>query len=402
MIGSIIMLAVRQIRRNLLRSILTTLGVVIGVAAVITMVTLGNGATQAVSDQISSLGSNLMILRPGQRLGPGRDTAGAPNFKRADLEAIRSQISGIEAISPVQSANVTVIYNTQNWSTSIIGTTNEYFTTNSWTLKEGDKFSEQDERSGRAVCVIGETVRKNLFGNLTPIGESIRIKQFNCNVIGVLKSKGQSTMGNDQDDIILMPIKAVQRRLSGTRDIRNIMISGKTGTDSASLIQQISALMRERRHLDSTEDDNFNLMDTKQIAETMSGTTKILTMLLSAVAAVSLLVGGIGIMNIMLVSVTERTKEIGTRLAIGALEHEVLLQFLIEAIVLSALGGICGILLAAAASWGLAILMEVPFIFNVQINLLAFAISVLIGVFFGFFPARRAASLNPIDALRHE
>lgn len=402
MIGSILMLAVRQIRRNLLRSILTTLGVVIGVAAVITMVTLGNGATQAVSDQISSLGSNLMILRPGQRLGPGRDTAGAPNFKLADLEAIRSQISGIAAISPVQNASVTVIYNTQNWSTSINGSTNEYFTTNSWTLKEGDKFSDQDERSGRAVCIIGETVRKNLFGNLSPIGESIRIKQFNCKVIGVLKSKGQSTMGNDQDDIILMPIKAVQRRLSGTHDVRNIMISGKTGTDNASLIQQISALMRERRHLDPTEDDNFNLMDTKQIAETMSGTTKILTMLLSAVAAVSLLVGGIGIMNIMLVSVTERTKEIGTRLAIGALEHEVLLQFLIEAIVLSALGGICGILLAAAASWGLAILMDVPFIFNVQINLLAFAISVLIGVFFGFFPARRAASLNPIDALRHE
>ena len=230
----------------------------------------------------------------------------------------------------------------------------------------------------------------------------IRVKQFDCEVIGLLASKGQSTMGMDQDDVILMPIRAVQRRLKGNDDVGTLMISAASGQDNAALISQINALMRERRHIAEKEDDNFNVMDTKQIAETMAGTTKVMTMLLSAVAAVSLLVGGIGIMNIMLVSVTERTKEIGTRLAIGALEHEVLLQFLVEAIVLSAFGGLFGVIIAALASWGLSGLMQVPFLFNPQINLLSFGISVLIGVAFGYFPARRAARLDPIEALRHE
>ena len=402
MIGNILLLSLRQIRRNILRSVLTTLGVVIGVAAVITMVTLGNGATQAVSDQISSLGSNLMIMRPGQRLGPGRDSAGAPSFKLADVQAILDQVSGIAAVAPVASTSVTVVYQSQNWSTQVTGTTSSYLQTNNWKLAEGDVFSEADERAGRAVCVIGETVRKNLFSTQSPLGGLIRVKQFDCEVIGLLASKGQSTMGMDQDDVILMPIRAVQRRLKGNDDVGTLMISAASGQDNAALISQINALMRERRHIAEKEDDNFNAMDTKQIAETMAGTTKVMTMLLSAVAAVSLLVGGIGIMNIMLVSVTERTKEIGTRLAIGALEHEVLLQFLVEAIVLSAFGGLFGVIIAALASWGLSGLMQVPFLFNPQINLLSFGISVLIGVAFGYFPARRAARLDPIEALRHE
>lgn len=402
MLGNIFLLSLRQIRRNLMRSILTTLGVVIGVAAVITMVTLGNGATKAVSDQISSLGSNLMILRPGQRLGPGRDSAGAPAFKLADIEAIAAQIPGVAAIAPTVGSSVTVVYSSSNWSTQITGTTNSYFQTNNWTLAAGHSFSDTDERAGRAVCVIGETVRKNLFGAEAPLGNSIRIKQFSCEVIGLLASKGQSSMGTDQDDVVLMPVRAVQRRLTGSQDVRAIMISASPDVASSELIAQITALMRERRHISENEDDNFNVMDTKQIAETMSGTTKVMTMLLSAVAAVSLLVGGIGIMNIMLVSVTERTREIGIRLAIGALEGEVLMQFLIEAIVLSAFGGLFGVVLAGAASYGIAHLMSVPFLFNLQINLLAFSISVLIGVFFGYFPARRAAKLDPIEALRHE
>lgn len=402
MIGNILLLSLRQIRRNLMRSILTTLGVVIGVAAVITMVTLGNGATKAVSDQISSLGSNLMILRPGQRLGPGRDSAGASPFKLSDIDAIIAQIPDVAAAAPTAGASVTVVYSSENWSTQITGTTSAYLLTNNWTIADGHGFTDSDERAGRAACIIGETVRKNLFGAQSPLGSSIRIKQFSCEVIGLLTSKGQSSMGTDQDDVVLMPIRAVQRRLTGNQDVRAIMISARPEAKSSELISQITALMRERRHISEHEDDNFNVMDTKQIAETMSGTTKVMTMLLSAVAAVSLLVGGIGIMNIMLVSVTERTREIGIRLAIGALEREVLMQFLIEAIVLSAFGGLFGVILAGAASYGLATLMNVPFLFNLQINLLAFSISVLIGVFFGYFPARRAAQLDPIEALRHE
>ncbi len=402
MLFSIFMLSLRQIRRNLLRSFLTILGVVIGVSAVITMVSLGNGATQAVSDQISSLGSNLMIVRPGQRLGPGRDAAGSAPFKLADVEAIRTQVSNLAGVAPVVNAAVTVVYMAQNWNTSIIGTTTDYLHTNNWTIGDGRMFTDSEEHGGASVCVIGETVRKNLFGGQSPIGSQIRVKRFACEVVGLLASKGQSSMGSDQDDVVLMPIKAVQRRLRGNQDVGTIMISAAEGANSTDIMADITALMRERRHVAATEDDNFNVMDTKQIAETLSGTTKILTALLGAVAGVSLLVGGIGIMNIMLVSVTERTKEIGIRLAIGALEREVLMQFLIEAVVLSALGGLCGIILALIASWSLAGLMGVPFVFDPAINLLAFVFSAFIGVFFGYFPARRAARLNPIEALRHE
>ena len=402
MIFSILLLALRQIRRKLLRSFLTILGIVIGVAAVITMVTLGNGATKAVSDQISSLGSNLLIVRPGQRLGPGRDSAGAQPFRLEDADILRSQIGNIKAVAPISNTSVTVVYMAENWSTQISGTTSSYLITNNWKLAEGSSFSEADERTGRASCIIGETVRKNLFGAQSPLGSNIRIKQVSCTIIGLLASKGQSSMGTDQDDIVLIPIKTMQRRIKGNQDVGAIMVSVADGANSATVISDITALMRERRHVSEGEDDNFNVMDTKQIAQTMSGTTKVLTMLLSAVAGVSLLVGGIGIMNIMLVSVTERTREIGIRLAIGALEHEVLLQFLIEAVVLSAFGGIFGIIIATLASYGLSGLMQVPFLFNPGINIMAFAISAFIGVAFGYFPARRAAKLDPIEALRHE
>ena len=400
MLWNTLLLSLRAITRNVLRSFLTILGVVIGVAAVITMVTLGKGATRSVSDQISSMGSNLLMLRPGQRFGPGADVA--PNFKLADVEAIRTQITSIDAVAPVASLSVTAVYQARNWSTIVNGSTNDYFRAGNWEIVSGREFSETEERSGRAVCVIGETVRSNLFGTQNPVGSDIRIKQFSCEVVGLLKAKGQSAMGSDQDDTVIMPLRTVQRRLTGTQDVSRLTVAVREGASIDAAKEQLVLLMRERRNIADNEDDNFRVMDTRQIAETLTGTTRILTMLLGAVAAVSLLVGGIGIMNIMLVSVTERTREIGIRLAIGALEREVLLQFLIEAVVLASLGGLIGLALAAGASMTIARMMGIPYLFDPLTNILSFLFSAAIGVIFGFFPARRAARLDPIDALRHE
>jgi putative ABC transport system permease protein len=401
--GNTFVLALRAIRRNLLRSFLTVLGIVIGVAAVITMVTLGNGATQAVRDQISSLGSNLLMVRPGQRLGPGMGGAGAPSFKESDVEAISSQIGGLKAVAPEVRAGVTVVANGKNWATTVTGSTDAYFTTSNWTIASGRSFSDEEEASGAAVCVIGTTVKRELFGaSSDPIGEQVRIKSFSCEVIGTLASKGQAAMGMDQDDTVIVPLRTAQRRVTGSTRVNTILVSMGDGADATRITAALTNLLRERRKLADDTDDNFNVLDTAQIAQTLSGTTQLMTSLLGAVAAVSLLVGGIGIMNIMLVSVTERTREIGVRLAIGALEREVLLQFLIEAVVLSSLGGLAGVVLATAASVGLAALMQVPYLFDPGINLLAFGFSAAIGVVFGFFPARRAAQLDPIEALRHE
>jgi putative ABC transport system permease protein len=400
MIWNTLLLALRAIRRNLMRSFLTVLGVVIGVAAVITMVTLGNGATRSVSDQIASMGSNLVVVMPGQRFGPGAE--GAPNFRFGDYEAVREQIGTARLVAPILSRGATAVYQANNWATIVTGTTNEYFPAANWELAEGRVFVEIEERAGKAVCVIGQTVREKLFGRQNPVGSEIRIKQFACEVIGLLEPKGQSAMGSDQDDLVVMPLRTVQRRLSGTQDIARLIVSVRDDASIDAAKQQLTQLMRERRNVAYNEDDDFRVMDTRQIAETLTSTTKILTMLLGAVAAVSLLVGGIGIMNIMLVSVTERTREIGIRLAIGALEREVLLQFLIEAVVLSSLGGVVGVALATVASIWLAGLMQVPWLFDPTINLVAFAFSAGIGVIFGYFPARRAARLDPIEALRHE
>jgi len=400
MLWNTLLLALRAIRRNLMRSFLTILGIVIGVAAVITMVTLGNGATKSVADQISSMGSNLLMVRPGQRYGPGAE--GAPNFKMADIDAIRNQISAAASVAPVSSKTVTAVYQARNWSTVVTGSSNDYFQAGNWQIAAGRTFSETEERAGKAVCVIGETVQDNLFGQQNPVGSEIRIKQFACEVIGLLKAKGQSAMGSDQDDTVVMPLRTVQRRLTGSQDVNRLTVSVREGASIDAVKAQLTLLLRERRNIGENEEDDFRVMDTRQLAETLTGTTKILTMLLGAVAAVSLLVGGIGIMNIMLVSVTERTREIGIRLAIGALEREVLLQFLIEAVALSSLGGLIGIALATGASIFLAGLMSVPYLFDPAINLLSFLFSAAIGVIFGYFPARRAARLDPIEALRHE
>ncbi len=404
MLLNALFLALRSIRRNLLRSFLTILGIVIGVSAVITMVTLGHGATQAVQMQISSLGTNLLMVRPGQRQGPGGPGGGggAPSFKEADADAIRAQIGGVAAVAPEGRTGVTVIGNGRNWATSVTGSSNNWFDTGNWKLASGRKFTDEETQAGAAVCILGETVRREIYGGTRGVGEQLRIKQFSCDVIGVLASKGQGAMGNDQDDTVLLPLHTLQRRVTGNQRINTLLVSMEDGSDSTRLKASLRQLLRERRKLAAGDDDNFNVLDTQQLADTLSGTTQVMTTLLGAVAAVSLLVGGIGIMNIMLVSVTERTREIGLRLAIGALEREVLLQFLIEAVVLAALGGIVGIVIATAASIVLAGVMSVPYLFDLTINLLSFVFSAGIGVLFGYFPARRAAQMDPIEALRHE
>jgi len=404
MIWNAFAIAVREIGRNLTRAFLTVLGIFIGVAAIITMVTLGQGATLAVKAQISSLGNNLLTLRPGAGFGSRASSAGVPHFTEKDATIIGEQIAGIAAVAPVRTASLSTIYLQNARASSVTGTTPVYFQINKWNLAEGRFFTDADLRSGSAVCVIGNTVRQELFGSENPIGAKIRIGKASCEVIGLLVAKGQAGMG-DQDDTIIMPLSALQRRMIGktsAHDINQISISAQDGMDSNALMTEITSLMRQRRNLQKNQDNNFNIFDTRQIAETLGSTTQLMTMLLAAVAGVSLLVGGIGIMNIMLVSVTERTREIGIRLAIGATASEVLLQFLVEAVALSCVGGVLGILLAFGLCAGLARLIQVPFNFNLQINLVAFLFAAAVGVVFGYAPARRAARLNPIDALRHE
>ena len=403
MLFSVFMLALRSVQRNLLRSFLTILGIVIGVSAVITMVTLGNGATAAIEAKITSLGANLLMVSPGQRIGGGGG-GGVPQFTEADAEAVATQIGGVAEVAPQSRASATVVANGRNWATSVSGTTNAWFSAGNWALASGRFFTPEEHGAGAAVCIVGETVRRELWGGApggTGLGEQLRIRQFSCQVVGILAPKGQGGMG-DQDDAVIVPLHTLQRRVTGSRRVNFLMVSMQEGADSAPLKASLRQLLRERRKLSAGDDDNFNIFDTQQLADTLSSTMGVLTDLLGAVAAVSLLVGGIGIMNIMLVSVTERTREIGLRLAVGAVEREVLLQFLIEAVVLSALGGLVGVLLATVASWGGARLMAVPYVFDPVINGVALVFSAAIGMVFGYLPARRAAQMDPIEALRHE
>ena len=401
MIGTTLILALRSIRRHLLRSFLTILGIVIGVGAVVTMVTLGKATTAAVQQQISALGSNILQIRPGQGFGRGGGGPQPPNFKPEDVEAIAQQVAGDTAVAPQASASATAIYEGANWSTSINGTTSAFLTVQPWPLASGRYWTAAEQEAGKAVCLIGNTVRQNLFRGADPIGTRIRLGNISCDVIGALTTRGQGGFG-DQDDVVVMPIKTVQRRFTGNRDVRLMLVGVDTDYQTSNVQAAITDLLRERRHLTGARDDDFNIFDTKQISDTLTGTTTLLTRIVAAVAAISLVVGGIGIMNIMLVSVTERTREIGIRLAIGVVAREVLLQFLVEAVALSCLGGVIGLILAQGVILALSPLMQVPWTFDLQINLIAFAISAVIGVVFGYFPARRAAALNPIDALRHE
>jgi putative ABC transport system permease protein len=398
MLGTTLLLALRSIARHKLRSFLTILGIIIGVGAVVTMVTLGKATTTAVQQNISSLGANVLQIRPGQGFGRGGGGPQPPAFKQDDVDAIARQIGGVTAVAPQASASATAIYQGANWSTTINGTTSAFLTVQPWPLAAGRYWSPVEEASGAAVCLIGNTVRQNLFRDGDPIGQRMRLGNITCTVIGALTTRGQGGFG-DQDDVVVMPIKAVQRRFTGSRDVRLMLVGVDPAYSSATVQDGITALLKERRHIQGDRDNDFNIFDTAQIRDTLTGTTTLLTRIVATVAAISLIVGGIGIMNIMLVSVTERTREIGIRLAIGAVAREVLLQFLVEAVALSCLGGIIGLVIAQGIIALLTPVMQVPWTFDPGINIFAFVISAVIGVVFGYFPARRAAALNPIDAL---
>ncbi|HEX3810065.1 MAG TPA: ABC transporter permease [Rhizomicrobium sp.] len=400
MIANAFILALREIRNNLMRAALTTLGIVIGVAAVIAMVTLGSGATKSVTSDIASMGRNLLILVPGERR-PGTLTS-ASAFTLDDAAVIARDVTGLAAVAPAVSRSGVALAGNRNHTTQITGTTNAFFTAREWPMALGRGFSLAEDRAGKAVCVLGETVRKDLFGTQDPVGARIRVDKVSCDVIGVLSAKGQSTFGQDQDDYVMMPLRTVQRRLAGNTDVTMIWISVASAPDTNRAKADIERLMRERRHIQTGAADDFQVSDMAEVTKMVESTTAILTAFLSAVAAVSLLVGGIGIMNVMLVSVTERTREIGIRLAIGAREHDVLLQFLIEAVVMSALGGIIGIALGLLGSFGASAALKLPFVFEPSIVVIAVLFSAAVGVAFGYFPARRAARLDPIEALRHE
>ncbi|WP_028582238.1 ABC transporter permease [Desulfogranum japonicum] len=403
MLWETFLLAQKTIRRNKLRSALTILGIVIGVSAVISMVTLGSGATQKVTSDISKLGSNVLHVRPGQGMrGPGGARSSSDPFKIEDATAIKNSIAGLQAVAPVAETSGQAIYGSNNWSTSVTGGTNDFFIVQGWDLDEGRTFSDSELQAGKSVCLIGKTIQKELFANESPTGKTMRLGKISFKIIGTLKEKGQSNFGTDQDDLVVIPLKTLQRRMAGNSDVRTILVAVQEGVSTTGVQKEIELLMRERRGIAPGQEADFHVRDMKEIIDTLTGTTTVLTALLSAVAGVSLLVGGIGIMNIMLVSVTERTREIGTRLAIGALERDVLLQFLVESVSLSSLGGLIGILLGLGGAALCSKLIGVPFVFKPGIVAAAFFFSGAVGIVFGYVPAKKAAQMDPIEALRYE
>jgi putative ABC transport system permease protein len=398
-----ILMAVKEIRRNLMRSILTILGIVIGVASVIIMVTLGSGATEELTSFLGGLGTNLLQLNPSQAAYRSGARIESIMFDYADVTAIEREIDGISAVAPVSDSRVQVIYGNENRPASITGSTNDYLIARNWEVALGRSFTDGENHSGKNVCILGQTVRDELFGAQNPVGESIRLKNISFRIIGVLEKKGSMVFGmGDQDDFILIPLRAFQRRIAGNNFVSTIVISAKNSVSTERVKSDIENLMRQRRKLEIDEEDDFEVTDMKDAVSEITVITGMLTMVLSAIAAISLLVGGIGIMNIMLVSVTERTREIGIRLAIGALERNVLTQFLLEAIVLSSFGGLLGIILGLSVTALLVQYIKIPFVFSLGIVFIAFMFSAGVGIVFGFFPARKAARLDPIDALRHE
>jgi len=398
MFGTTLMLALREIRRHLLRSFLTTLGIIIGVAAVITMVTLGRGVTADIEEQISSLGSNVFFVFP-----INTDRGQVRPFDERDVQAVREQIAGVNFVAGQVERNVVAIHNGQDWRSKVEGVENEFLDARGIELEDGRRFTAAEESSGANVCIIGPTVRDEIFvPSQSPVGERMRLDSVSCQVIGVFKTRGSVGGGGDDDNSVLMPLTNVQRRFTGDDNIGYMVVAYDAAYSSAAMTRALVDLMRERRVLLEGQANDFDIVDTAQINETVSNTVATMTGVVALIAAISLIVGGVGIMNIMLVSVTERTREIGIRLAIGALAREVQMQFLTEAVVLCCFGGLVGILLANGLSIALMNAIQLPFLFDPFINVLSFVISALIGVIFGYFPARRASKLDPIEALRHE
>jgi putative ABC transport system permease protein len=398
MLGSTLLLALREIRRHILRSILTTLGIIIGVAAVVTMVTLGNGVTASVQEEISSLGASNFIVFPVRT-----DRGTIRPFDEADVKAVQQQIAGVTIAAGTVAANATAFYNGQDWDTRVVGSNNDFLDAQSITVEEGRPFSKDEEEAGKNVCLLGLKVREAIFvPGTSPIGARMRLGGVSCQVIGVMEERGQGGNGADDDDAVYLPLKNVQRRFRGNENLDYFVLKYDPSYAPSVIQDSLVDLLRERRLLQGEQPNDFNVIDTAQVNQALGAATGALTAMVAVIASISLLVGGIGIMNIMLVSVTERTREIGIRLAIGALAREVRLQFLTEAVVLCALGGLVGIALGFGASIGLAAAIDVPFVFDPMINLVSFLFAAGMGIVFGYYPASRASKLDPIDALRHE
>lgn len=388
---------------NKLRSLLTMLGIIIGVAAVIALVSIGNGVKQDIEDSISSLGSNLLVVLPGAPRTPGaRPSQGSmKSLKISDYEAI-AKLDGVKAASPMTNGSYVVIYQNKNWTTSVAGVNSNFQDVNNWTMTSGRFFSDKNVQNRERVAVVGQTVVKNLFGDEDPVGKEIRVKNIPFRVIGVLKSKGNGTMGNDQDDTVLIPYTTSMERVEGIDYLRRVYVVAKDDEGIDRLQADIENLLRVRHNIKDTNLDDFNIQNMKSIMETVAQTTGTFTLFLGAVAAISLVVGGIGIMNIMLVSVTERTREIGVRKALGATYSVIVTQFLIEAVVISLMGGFIGIAFGIGASKVIGIVSGMSTIVSVPTIIMSFAFSMAIGLIFGIYPARKAAKLNPIDALHYE
>jgi putative ABC transport system permease protein len=397
-------IAFRALRRNKMRSVLTALGIIIGVAAVIAMVSIGNGAKAQVEQQIASLGENVILIFSGSVTSSGIRTGwgSAGTLKIEDAEAIRREVPGVIAVSEEVISTRQVSAGNQNWFTRIYGESPEYFDIRQWPLSEGAIFTPQDVRSANKGCVIGRTTASQVFGSENPIGQVLRIQGVPFLVTGVLTPKGLSPQGTDQDDIVIMPYTSAMKRVIGGSTLRGINVQVGSPDDLGPAQQQITELLRQRHNIRPGRDDDFTVRNQQEIAETATATSRVMSLLLGAIASVSLVVGGIGIMNIMLVSVTERTREIGVRLAVGAHARDILTQFLIEAVTLSSIGGVIGIILGLAASQVLSVVADWPTLISVTSIIVAFLFSAAVGIFFGFYPAREASRLDPIEALRYE
>ncbi|MBP2625435.1 MAG: MacB-like periplasmic core domain containing protein [Firmicutes bacterium] len=400
-----ILIAFEGLKANKLRAILTMLGIIIGVGAVIAMVSIGLGVQQKVQNSIASLGSNLLIVSPGASSSPGsvRSAAGSKiTLSNQDAKAIAKEISGVKHVAPSVSSSYQLIYGNQNWNSTVQGATAELLTIRNFKIASGTFFSTSDESSRARVAVVGQTVVTNLFGNVNPVGQTIRIGKAPFRVIGVLESKGQSSMGQDQDDTVIIPLSTAQERLIGITYLNSISVQAESDKVIEKVQEDITTLLRTRHHLSDKTEDDFSVRDLTALMSTMKETTSTLTLFLGSVAAISLLVGGIGIMNIMLVSVTERTREIGIRKALGATYNNILLQFMIEAIVISVTGGLFGICLGVVGAYVVSLVAGWSTVISWIAIIAAFSVSVMIGLFFGIYPARKAALLDPIDALRYE